>query len=270
MRHTEFQERRSEGIAWRIDGRGIGRIVIDRGEHHNTISLPAAGALAEAIDDIADGSPRVVMLTGRGKAFCSGGDIGEFQAHASAFDGLVDRILTVLHPAIQRLSEGSAPVLTALNGAVGGAGVGLALCGDFAFAAASMKLRTGYAALGLSPDAGASCFLARRIGSVRARQLFMTSDTLDAKRCLDWGVVDAVFPDELLMDEAESMCARLAAASAGSMAAIRQLCDGAPRRSLGEHLALEKSLLEGCAAGADAREGVAAFLARRTPVFGRG
>jgi 2-(1,2-epoxy-1,2-dihydrophenyl)acetyl-CoA isomerase len=263
MQHAESQERRAEGIAWRIDARGVGRITLDRGEQHNTLSLPAAKALARAVDDVASGSPRVVLLTGRGKAFCSGGDIGEFAQHADALDGLVDRILTVLHPAIQRLSELPVPVVTALNGAVGGAGVGLALCGDFAFAAASMKLRTGYVALGLSPDAGASFFMARRVGSLRARQLFMTSDAVDAKRCLDLGIVDAVFADDQLMAEAESMCSRLAESSTRSMAAIKQLCEGAHRRSLAEHLGVEKSLLEGCACSLEAREGVSAFLAKK-------
>jgi 2-(1,2-epoxy-1,2-dihydrophenyl)acetyl-CoA isomerase len=263
MQHTESQERRVEGIAWRIDGRGIGRITLDRGEQHNTVSLPVARALAQAIDEVANGSPRVVLLTGRGKAFCSGGDIGEFAANADALAGLVDSILTVLHPAIQRLSELPVPVVTALNGAVGGAGVGLALCGDFALAAASMKLRTGYVALGLSPDAGASLFLTRRIGSLRARQLFMTSETVDATRCLDIGLVDAVFADDRLMPEAEALCARLAESSTRSMAAIKQLCDGAQCRPLSEHLALEKSLLEGCAGSVEARNGVGAFLAKK-------
>jgi 2-(1,2-epoxy-1,2-dihydrophenyl)acetyl-CoA isomerase len=263
MQHTESQERRAEGIAWRIDARGIGRITLDRGEQHNTVSLPAAKALAQAIDEVANGSPRVVLLTGRGKAFCSGGDIGEFAQNAGALDALVDRILTLLHPAIRRLSELPVPVVTALNGAVGGAGVGLALCGDFAFAAASMKLRTGYVALGLSPDAGSSFFLTRRVGSLRARQLFMTNDTVEAQRCLDLGIVDAVFADDRLMSEAEAMCSRLAESSTHSMAGIKQLCEGAQRRSLVEHLGLEKALLEGCAASAEAREGVGAFIAKK-------
>jgi 2-(1,2-epoxy-1,2-dihydrophenyl)acetyl-CoA isomerase len=263
-----MQERRSsDGIQWHIDAQGIARIVVDRAEHHNTISSRAGEALAQAIDDIAASAPRAVLLTGNGRVFCAGGDIGEFAANTGSLDKLVDRILTVLHPAMKRLAELPVPVVTALNGPVGGAGVGLALCGDFAIAAASMKLRTGYAAIGLSPDAGSSYFLTRRIGSLRARQLFFTSETVDAQRCLALGIVDAVYPDDRLMIEAEAMCARLAVSAPGSLAAIKQLCDGAPQRSLADHLALEKSLLEARARSADAREGVSAFIARRAPVF---
>ena len=258
-----------EGILSRIDERGIARIVIDRPKEHNMLSVRAGEALARAIDAIVEAAPRVVLMTGRGRVFCAGGDIGEFEANAGELDRLVDRILTTLHPAIRRLSEHPAPVVTALNGSVGGAGVGLALCGDFALAAASMKLRTGYAAIGLSPDLGASYFMTRRVGTLRARQLFFTSEALDAARCLQYGIVDAVCDDEALAPAAESLCERLAASAPGSLAAIKQLCAGAASHGLAEHLDLEKSLLEARARSDDAREGIAAFLARRPPVFGR-
>lgn len=262
-----MQESSSEGIVHSIDSRGIARIVIDRPAAHNTLSAPASAALAQAIDEVVAAAPRVVLLTGTGPVFCAGGDIAEFEAHADALEPLVDRILTLLHPAMARLTELPAPVVTALNGAVGGAGVGLALCGDFALGAASMKLRTAYAAIGLSPDAGASWFLARRVGALRARQLFFTSETLAAPRCLAEGIVDAVFPDDSLRSEAEALCERLAAAAPGSLAAIKRLCSGAASLPLAEHLALEKSLLEERARSADAREGIAAFKAKRAPVF---
>ena len=257
-----------EGIASGIDERGVARIVIDRPQQHNALSVAAGEALARAIDAVVGARPRVVLLTGRGTVFCAGGDIGEFEANAGALDGLVDRILSVLHPAVLRLSELPVPVVTAINGSVGGAGVGLALCGDFALAAASMKLRTGYAAIGLSPDVGASYFLTRRVGTMRARQLFFTSETLDAERCLAAGIVDAVFADAALMAEAEALCARLAAGAPDSFSAIKQLCAGAASHGLAEHLEIEKALLEARARSSDAREGIAAFLARRPPIFG--
>src|SRR3989339_702843 len=97
-------------------------------------------------------------------------------------------LVGIAHPALLRLSELPVPVVTAINGPVGGGGIGWALCGDFALAAASMKLRTGYAAIGLSPDMGASHFIARRVGSMRARQLFMLSDPVDARQCLELGL----------------------------------------------------------------------------------
>ena len=260
-------EGRSEGVAWSVAADGVARLVLDRPERHNTISAAAGLALAQGIDAVLAAAPRVLLLTGTGPVFCAGGDIDEFRAHAGALDQLVDRILSVLHPALARLHAAPVPVVTALNGAVGGAGVGLALCGDFAYASAAMKLRTGYAAIGLSPDAGASWHLARRVGPLRARQLFYTSETLTAAQCFAAGIVDAVFEPDRLLPEAEALCRRLAAAAPGSLAAIRRLCEPDPGRSYAEHLALEKSQLEARARSADAAEGIQAFLARRAPVF---
>ncbi|MEO8938662.1 MAG: enoyl-CoA hydratase-related protein [Burkholderiaceae bacterium] len=263
-----MQQQTLDGILWTVDDRGIARIVMDRPAEANTMTLKASTAFAHAVDDVAAASPRVVLLTGTGRMFCAGGDIGEFQQNMGAFAKLIEGILDVLHPAVVKLGEMPVPVVVAINGSFGGAGVGLALCGDFAYAAASMKLRTGYVALGLSPDAGASYFLTRRIGAAHAKQLFLTNDALDAQQCLAAGIVDAVFPDDRVLAEAEKLCARLAQASSGSIAAIKQLCDGAERRTLTAHLALEKRLLEERARDTDAREGVTAFLERRPAMFG--
>ena len=258
-----------DGVEWVVDAAGIARIVLARPAEANTMTLRAATAFAAAVDAVAAAGPRVVLLTGTGRMFCAGGDIGEFQRNIGGFDRLIDDILVVLHPAVVRLSELPVPVVVAINGSFGGAGLGLALCGDFAYAAAGAKLRTGYVALGLSPDAGSSWFLTRRIGAARAKQLFFTNDALDATAMLAAGIVDAVLPDDRLMPEAEALCSRLAAASTGSIAVIKRLCDGADRRTLRDHLALEKQLLEGRARGPDAREGVGAFLERRPAAFAR-
>lgn len=262
-------QERQDGIAWSIDDDGLARIVMERPDEANTLTLKAAIAISRAIDDVADAEPRAVLLTGTGKVFCAGGDIGEFRQHTGKLDVLVEDILRPLHPALHRLAEMPVPVVTAINGSVGGAGVGLALCGDFAFAAQSMKLRTGYVALGLSPDAGSSYFTVRRIGSVRARQIFFTSDPMDAQRCLDWGLVDAVFPDDQVLAEAEKLCRRFTQAATGSIAVIKRLCDGAPRRSLAEHLALEQQLLVERTRAPEALEGIDAFLNKRKPDFRR-
>lgn len=256
----------AEGIAWGVQD-AIGRIVLKRPERANAISLAGSHALVRAIDDVLEQKPRAVLLTGEGRVFCAGGDIDEFVAAGEGLPALVDRFLDVLHPALLRLARSPAPLVTALNGNVGGAGVGLALCGDFVLAARSMKLRTGYAAIGLSPDAGASYFLARRVGSVRAQQWFMRSEAIDAQRCLDCGAVDELHDDPELPAAAEALVTRLAQGASASFAAIKTLCGGAPGRSIDDHFALEHRLLRERAGSADAREGVTAFAARRTPAF---
>lgn len=256
----------SEGVAWGVTDH-IGSIVLKRSEQANTFTSGAARALVRAIGEVLDHQPRVVLLAAEGPIFCSGGDIDEFVTAGAALDVLVNDILTPLHPALHRLATAPLPVVAAVNGPVAGAGIGLALCADFVLGAASMKLRTGYAAIGLSPDAGASYFLARRVGALRAQQWLMLSETIDASGCLQHGVIDALHPDTELAEAAHALVARLARAASGSLAAIKTLCSGLPTRGLHEHLALEHQMLVACARSADAQEGVSAFVEKRSPRF---
>jgi len=262
----EDRMQQADGIAWGVADQ-IGRIVLRRQEEANSISRAASRALVRAIDEVLEQQPRVVLLAAEGRIFCAGGDIVEFVAAGKALDVLVDDILEPLHPALYRLATAPMPVVAAVNGPMGGAGIGLALCADFVLAAESVKLRTGYAAIGLSPDLGASYFLARRVGPVRAQQWLMLSETIDAQRCLAHGVVDALYPDAELPQAAEALVARLAQAAAGSLAGIKTLCSGLPERGLQAHLDLEHRLLAERARSADAREGVRAFVERRPPRF---
>lgn len=263
---NEVKEKTAETIRWSV-AQGIGHIVFDRADGPHTLALAATAALARAVDEVAAAKPRVVLLSGSGDLFCAGGNIAEMRRHAEALGIYISELVGIAHPALQRLSELPIPVVTAINGPVGGGGIGWALCGDFALAAASMKLRTGYVAIGLSPDMGASYFVTRRIGSMRARQLFMLSDPIDARQCLEIGLVDEVVPDAELAARAQALCERLARAPTGSLAKIKQLCEGAMQRGLQTQMALEKSLLEECTRSSDASEGLQAFLEKRAPRF---
>lgn len=258
--HTEH------GVAWSVE-QGLGRIELRRPERANSLETVAAHALARAIHGVLDLNPKVVLLSAQGNIFCAGGDIQEFALAGERFDVLVDTILEPLHPAVERLATSEVPVISAVNGALGGAGVGVALCADIVLASDNLKLRTGYAAIGLSPDVGSSYFLARRIGSQRAKRWFLLSDPIDAKSCLHAGAVDALYPPEQLKDAAEAMAQRLARGARGSHAAIKRLCDAASDHSLGDHLSMEHTLLRQQTRTADAREGVSAFLSRRPPIF---
>jgi len=255
-----------EGIAWGVQD-DIGRIVLKRPGSANALTSASGRALARAIDEVLEQKPRAILLTGEGRAFCAGGDIDEFVAAGERLPELVNDLLDQLHPALLRLAASPAPLVVAVNGPAGGAGVGLALCGDFVLAAESMKLRTGYAAIGLSPDAGASYFLSRRVGPVRALQWLMLSEPVDSQRCLASGAVDAVYPDAQLTAASEALVARLAAGASASFAGIKALCGGAPARPIEAHFAMEQRLLRERAGSADAREGVAAFVAKGAPRF---
>lgn len=256
-----------DGIAWWREG-PVGRIELRRPEKANSLGRASGHALAGAIDSLLAARPRSILLTAQGPVFCAGGDIDEFVAARASLDVLVTDILTPLHPAIERLALAPIPVVSAVGGGIGGAGVGLALCADFVLAGESMKLRSGYAAIGLSPDVGSSYFLARRVGSQRAKQWLMLSETVDARTCLAHGAVDAVHPDAELGAVAHALATRLASCARDSLEGIKTLCDGWAQRTLGQQLALEEALLCERARSADAREGISAFVEKRVPRFG--
>lgn len=254
-------------VLWSVENQ-VARITLNRPQAANAIGLASSRALSEAIDAVVAAAPRVVVLTGSGARFCAGGDISEFVAGQDDMQGLIDRILVPLHPALLRLATMPAPVITAVNGPLGGAGIALALCGDIVLAADTMKLRAGYSAIGLTPDAGASWFLSRRVGASKAKELFMLNDTLSADECLRLGIVNAVYPAAELEQRTREMVDRLLAGAAGALARIKILCDGAGQRDLADQLALEHQMMLMSAASADAREGVQAFAQKRAPKFG--
>ncbi|MFA7505949.1 MAG: enoyl-CoA hydratase-related protein [Burkholderiaceae bacterium] len=246
----------------------VARIILQAPERGNTLTRATTQAFARAVDAVLDARPRAILLLAEGRMFCAGGDIDEFIAGADDLGALVDATVVPLHPAMLKLHESPVPVVAAVNGPIGGAGVGLALSADFVLAATSMKLRTGYAAIGLSPDAGTAYYLARRVGPIRAQQWLMLSDPIDAKTCLLHGAVDALHPAEELRDAAEALAARLARCAPGSLGAIKTLCAGLPGRNLADHLDLEHHLLVERARSGDAREGIRAFTEKRAPRFG--
>lgn len=254
------------GIEWNVD-QGVGRIVLNRPEHNNALGRDSAPALSRAIDEVTSANPRVIVVEARGPIFCAGGDIREFVQAGEGLDDLVEEILDELLPGFLKLAQATCPIVTVVSGPVGGAGVGLAMCGDFVLASDTMKLRTGYAAIGLSPDVGASYFLARRVGAVRAQQWLMLSDAIDAQRCLAAGAVDQVFPAADLQAAAQALVQRLCASAPASLAAMKRLSLEGPSLSLQAYLSLEQQLLKSCASTADAREGTTAFVAKRQPAF---
>ncbi len=254
------------GIEWTAEPR-VGSIVLDRETHHNALGFDTASALAHAISEVLAAQPRVVVVKARGPIFCAGGDIHEFASAGDRLPQLVSDILDQLLPAFLKLAQATCPVVTVVGGPVGGAGIGLALCGDFVLASDAMKLRTGYSAIGLSPDVGASYFLARRVGVVRAQQWLMLSQAVDAARCLAAGAVDQIFPAHALEAAAQDLIGQLCHAAPASLAAIKKLSTHGPCLSLQEHLLLEQKLLKACASTTDAREGIRAFVQKRTAVF---
>jgi 2-(1,2-epoxy-1,2-dihydrophenyl)acetyl-CoA isomerase len=248
---------------------GVARIVLDRPDQGNALDVEMQDALAAALHRVRhDASVRVVVLSAAGKAFCVGGDIAAMKAAGAEFPALIGGLAGGLGESVRALAALPVPVVSAVQGAVAGGGIGLALCADVVLASESMRLRGGYTAIGLTPDLGASWFLTRRAGEARAKEIFFQNRALTARECLAAGIVDAVHPDALLGAEAEALARRLAEGATAALGRAKALVDGARTRSLEAHLALEKESMVLSARTDDAREGIAAFVEKRAPRFG--
>jgi len=246
---------------------GIGRLTFNRPEHANSIGMASRSDMEEGIKRMTQSDVRVVVITGKGKFFNAGGDINEFLENQKRLDDLVDEILQFAHPLLHTLATLPIPVISAVNGPLGGAGIGFALCADFVLASDTVKLRGGYCAIGLSPDMGASYFLTRRVGAAKAKEIFMRNHALSTDDCLRLGIVDQVHPVHKLAAAVDSLAQELAGGPSSSYGRVKELCDRAFAHDLKTHLDLEHRLLIRSAKSADCKEGIASFIDGRLPKF---
>ena len=253
-------------ILWSVS-EGIGRLTFNRPEHANSMGLASRADMVEGIQRMTESDVRVVIITGQGKFFNAGGDISEFLENQGKLDQLVDEILQYAHPVFHTLATLPVPVISAVNGPLGGAGIGFALCADFVLASDTVKLRGGYCGIALSPDMGASYYLTRRVGASKAKEIFMLNRSLSADDCLRLGIVDQVHPQDQLAAAVDSLAQELASGPTSSYGRVKELCDKAFLHNLKSHLDLEHRLLIQSARSADCKEGIASFIERRAPNF---
>jgi 2-(1,2-epoxy-1,2-dihydrophenyl)acetyl-CoA isomerase len=232
--------------------------------------MAAAKHLGAAVDRIAaDPTVRVVILGATGKMFSGGGDIREFVTALDSLSELIGDELVELNATLLEIAALPMPVIAALNGPVAGGGIGLALTADVLIAAESVRFRAGYAAIGLSPDAGTSYFLTRLIGPQRAKEFLFTNRFIDAAEALALGLVTRVVPAADLVAEADALAARIAAMPPGALAAVKSLVNAATVEPHAAVLERERQWMIRNAATADAREGIRAFIERRAAAFAR-
>ena len=255
-------------LCFTIDS-GIATITLNRAEHGNALNMDMVRCFSDAVNQIVNNpSVRVILLTGNGKNFCVGGDINSFIEEKDKLPDFVASITEPLHDALAQLETVNLPIVSALNGPIGGAGIGLALIADFVLAAESMKFRCGYTAIGLSPDAGSSWLLANRVGTFRAKQLFLSNSTLDAQACLNLGIIDEIYPDSELLAQAQSLAVELRNGSAKAQSNVKRLLDHSIlQRTFKNHLDLERSLIIQSAGEKDVQEGILAFTEKRKASF---
>ncbi|MFL5255094.1 MAG: enoyl-CoA hydratase-related protein [Rhodopila sp.] len=249
---------------------GWRRLVLNRPDKLNAVTRDMLTRLLAAIDAAeADPACRAVVLTGEGRGFCAGQEVGpEFQPGPDGPPDLEALANGYHHQIVRRIRASRLPFVAAVNGVAAGAGAGFALACDIVLAARSARFVQAFIRIGLVPDSGCSFFLAHSIGDARARALAMLGDAIDAATAVEWGLIWKVVDDSVLAAEAEALAVRLSQAPAAALAATKRLFAAAPGNSLERQLDLEATLQGDAGRSADFAEGVRAFMEKRPPRYG--
>jgi enoyl-CoA hydratase/carnithine racemase len=244
---------------------GIARIVLDRPERMNAFTFEMIDAWVDALQRCrTDDAVKVVLVTGAGEAFCSGGDIVEM---GERLDHTPEQRKSELFQRIERvplaLEDLDKPVIAAVNGAATGAGMDMALMCDIRYAAQSARFAETYVRVGLVPGAGGAHFLPRLVGVSKALELFFTGDFIDAQEALRIGVVNRVFPDTALMDEVEKIARRIARAPALTLRMTKRAIYQGLRNDLRTNLDLISSHYAVITATQEHKDLVRAFIDKK-------
>ncbi len=247
---------------------GIASIRFNRPHVLNAIDEHSILAFKRAVETVAvEPSVRVVVLSGAGKGFLAGGDVGRFHEAGEQAAEVVASIIDPFHEALRLLTSLRQPVVAALHGAVAGAGLSIALAADLAIASEDTKFTLAYTRIGTSPDGGASWSLPRVVGLRKALELALLSDVIGAAEAERLGLVNKVVPADQLASEVDALVHRLSAGPTQAYGRVKALLRGSFERDLVGQLAAERDAFLGSVGTRDFTEGVAAFVQKRPPVF---
>ncbi|MEW6475090.1 MAG: enoyl-CoA hydratase-related protein [Actinomycetota bacterium] len=254
-------------FSWQVAG-AVARLRMVWPEGRNAIDPLWCAELDAALTEVeGDGSARALLITADGPAFTVGGDMRHFRTQRDRLADELHDMISSYHRSLGRLAALPLPVISAVNGAAAGGGLGLAWCSDVVVAADDAKFATGFAALGLSGDGASTWFLPRLVGLRRAREMILHNRIVSAAEALDWGLIDRVVPAADLEAEAEAAAVALAAGPTVAYGKMRRLLWRSLSVDLDDQLTAELEAITECGTTADAREGVSAFVERRPPKF---
>jgi len=251
-----------------VDHGGWTEITLNRPDRLNSFNDDMHLALRARIESARDAGTRALLLTGAGRGFCAGQDLGD--RDPSKMDGppdLSETILTYYAPLVRLIRTLEFPVICAVNGVAAGAGANIALACDIVLAGESAKFIQSFAKVGLVPDAGGSFTLTRILGEARAKALALTATPLSATQAADWGLIWKAVADDDLMAEARALTTGLASGPTVGLGLTKMAIQAAATNSLDRQLELEARFQKTCGESPDYAEGVSAFLGKRAPEF---
>lgn len=247
---------------------GVLRLTLNRPDKLNAFNEEMHLALRAGFERAhADADVRAVLLTGAGRGFCAGQDLGDRDPNAAGKPDLGYTIETFYNPLVRQIRSLAKPVVCAVNGVAAGAGANVALACDIVLAARSARFIQAFSKIGLVPDSGGTWALPQLLGEARAKALALTAEPLSAETAAEWGLIWRCLDDAALMDEAQSLAARLAAGPTRALGLTKQAIQAAATNTLDAQLDLERDYQREVGKGADYAEGVASFLEKRKPNF---
>ncbi|MGZ2258232.1 enoyl-CoA hydratase-related protein [Roseobacter sp. A03A-229] len=243
---------------------GVATITLNRPEKMNALSTQMRAEIAYAVSE-AGKTARVVVITGAGKAFCSGQDLGD---RVSAANLDLERTLRdEYQPMLHAIVECPVPTIAAVNGPAAGAGANLALAADVVIAAESAYFLQAFARIGLIPDAGGTYVLPRTMGTAKAMGAALFADKITARQADDWGMIWEAVPDADFEAQWQARAAHLAQGPTAAYGAIKKVIRGSWDNSMEEQLTLEAKQQGQCGKSRDFKEGVLAFTEKRPAQF---
>jgi 2-(1,2-epoxy-1,2-dihydrophenyl)acetyl-CoA isomerase len=246
---------------------GAWRLTLNRPDRLNAFTAAMHGEVADVLGRIeADPDARVLLITGAGRGFCAGQDLGERDVNSGPLD-LGEGPDLYYNPLVRRLTALPLPVVCAVNGVAAGAGVNLAIACDIVVAKRSAKFAQAFSNIGLVPDAGGSWHLPRLMGQARALGFTLLGETLSAERAEAMGLIWKAIDDDVFEAEVAALVAKLAIAPTFGLASAKRAIRGAWTAALDEALDLERDSQRACGHSPDYAEGVTAFKEKRPPRF---
>lgn len=254
-------------VAYQVEG-DVAVVTLDRPERYNAIDAELSSSVVELVRR-AEREARAVVLTGRGKAFCSGADLSGFsdEYDDGGYPDLGKHLDEEFHPFANAIANSTVPTIAAVNGVAAGAGMGIALGCDLRVMAESAYFTSAFTAIGLAPDSGSTWLLPHHVGTSLALELTLTNRKLGAEEALNRGLCAEVVPDDQCLARAVEIASGLAEMATEALVATRHLVRGSDRLTFAEALAAERQEQDRLGRTPAHVEGVTAFLEKRKPDF---